>query len=58
MNFAESVTALRSRLSAIGQEHLLSFFDNLTDDSKAKLLSEIENLDFESIPGWIDTYIK
>jgi UDP-N-acetylglucosamine/UDP-N-acetylgalactosamine diphosphorylase len=41
-----------------GQGHLLAFYDQLNAAEQAELLSQIEQLDFKHIPGWIEQYVK
>jgi UDP-N-acetylglucosamine/UDP-N-acetylgalactosamine diphosphorylase len=52
--------AAMDKLKTFGQEHALKFYDELNDDQKDKLLSQIESLDFsptqyinnrEALPG-------
>lgn len=38
--------AAMDKLKTFGQEHALKFYDELNDDQKDKLLSQIESLDF------------
>lgn len=45
MNYNEAVEKLR----AFGQEHVLKFYDELDDDKKRELLSQIERTDFTVI---------
>ena len=42
MNYNEALEKLKS----IGQEHLLKFYDELSDSEKKKLLDKISNTDF------------
>ncbi|HEX8876821.1 MAG TPA: UDPGP type 1 family protein [Phycisphaerales bacterium] len=53
-SYAETYTALR----AIGQEHLLHFFDQLPEERQQDLLSQIHALDLASLPRLIDRYVK
>ena len=52
------VNALAARLQSIGQEHLLRFRDELTLAQQAVLFEQIEALDFEALPGWIERYVR
>ena len=45
MNYNEALEKLR----AFGQEHVLRFYDELNDDEKNELLSQIERTDFTVI---------
>ena len=49
---------LRSRLEGVGQEHLLTFADDLADDQRAALLAQIAGLDLERLPEYVETYVK
>ena len=42
MNYEEA----REKMSAIGQEHVLRFYDELSDEQRAELLRQIEETDF------------
>ncbi len=52
----------RKRLSELlikhGQGHLLAFWDELDDEGKIRLLSQIERLDFSRIKAWIGRYVR
>ncbi|MFO0946827.1 MAG: UDPGP type 1 family protein [Planctomycetota bacterium] len=48
MGFME-LDALRKRLAAHGQEHLLEFADALTAEQRAKLVADIQSLDLEQL---------
>jgi len=45
-------------LTALGQSHLLAFYDRLADREKQHLLGQIERLDFSQIPFWVKKYVK
>jgi len=47
-----------SLLSRHNQEHLLNFYDTLSSSRKQALLEQIEGLDFENIPFWLENYVK
>jgi UDP-N-acetylglucosamine/UDP-N-acetylgalactosamine diphosphorylase len=53
-SYAETFTALR----AIGQEHLLKFYDQLPPERQSDLLSQIHALDLATLPRLIDRYVK
>lgn len=38
---------IKSKLKKYGQEHLLLFYDKMSDDQKEKLLNQIDNIDFD-----------
>ena len=39
-------TDAQKKLSEYGQEHLLKYYDELSEEEKASLLSQIERIDF------------
>ncbi|MBN1816782.1 MAG: UDPGP type 1 family protein [Sedimentisphaerales bacterium] len=47
----------KKRLHKIGQEHLLRFWDELNDIQKTDLLCQIDRLELERIPEWVDNYV-
>ena len=49
---------IRELLNKSDQTHLTAFYSELTAQQKESLLSQIEKLDFDSIGGWIDEYVK
>jgi UDP-N-acetylglucosamine/UDP-N-acetylgalactosamine diphosphorylase len=52
------VHVLRARLAAIGQDHVLRFYDRLKPESRQRIISQLTSLDLESLPGLIETYVK
>jgi UDP-N-acetylglucosamine/UDP-N-acetylgalactosamine diphosphorylase len=48
---------LMRRLDSIGQPHLLRFYAELPETSRAKLLAQIASLDLESVPRWVAKYV-
>ncbi|MCF7954408.1 MAG: UDPGP type 1 family protein [Phycisphaerae bacterium] len=58
MDSTQKYTKFNDELAAIGQQHLLAFYDTLNDDQKADLLGQISRLDLARIPGWVDNYVK
>lgn len=52
------VDTLRARLKAIGQEHLLHFFDALEPGAQRALLDQIASLDLDALPQLIETYVR
>jgi UDP-N-acetylglucosamine/UDP-N-acetylgalactosamine diphosphorylase len=50
--------AIAHRLEAIGQSHLLRFFDELPASARDHLLRQIESIDLESLPRYIDAYVR
>jgi len=53
----DTLDTLRPRLTAAGQEHLLTFADQLTPDGRAALAAQISAIDFESLPELIDSVV-
>lgn len=43
------ISALKSTLTSYGQEHLLQFWDSLTDVEKGQLMDDIDSINFESV---------
>jgi len=52
------VSVLRARLAAIGQDHVLRFYDRLKPESRQRLIGQLTALDIESLPGLIHTYVN
>lgn len=59
---ASSTTAdldqTRQRLAAVGQEHVLNFYEQLDADQQTKLLEQIDAIDLERLPELIETYVN
>jgi UDP-N-acetylglucosamine/UDP-N-acetylgalactosamine diphosphorylase len=55
---AEDIAALKKRLAAVGQEHVLKFYPELTGEGRSRLIQQIEALDIEGLPGLITEYVK
>ena len=51
------LSTLAPRLHAAGQGHLLAFADRLTPPQRAALRSQLEDLDLDALPAWIDRYV-
>ncbi|HOK96056.1 MAG TPA: UDPGP type 1 family protein [Anaerohalosphaeraceae bacterium] len=49
---------LRRLLEKIGQEHILHFFDELSEGQKKNLIDQISKLELDKIPLWVEKYIK
>jgi len=54
----ERLEKVKQQLDKINQSHLLMFWDELSDQQKTSLLDQIEQLDFEIIPQWVEKYVK
>lgn len=52
------INSLRNRLSRIGQEHVLRFWDELDDASRRQLVSQIESLNLDEIAELVETHVK
>lgn len=52
------VESVRARLEAAGQGHLLAFWDELSEQERSELMSQIEELDLDAIPRLVDQYVK
>ncbi len=57
-SLSTTIDSLRSRLAAIGQDHLLAFWGELDGDERTSLISHIESLDLDSIPELVATYVR
>ena len=53
MNF----DALNARLTAIGQQHVLRYWNDLDDAGKQQLSAQLEKIDLESLPALVDAYV-
>lgn len=53
-----SVEDIRERLGAVGQEHVLRFYDSLSEDAQQDLLQQIDALDLEGLPRLIEKYVR
>ena len=56
-SFKDRFVAARSMLEAIGQGHVLSFYNTLDSVSKDKLLDQIESVDWEEVSRLIQTHV-
>lgn len=53
-----ALDVVRDELRRIGQEHLLTFFHDLTPDRQEALLRQIASMDLAAIPGLVEKYVK
>lgn len=53
-----SLESTRQRLAEVGQEHLLAFAGELTPSQVRELCAQIDALDLERLPGWVDRYVR
>jgi UDP-N-acetylglucosamine/UDP-N-acetylgalactosamine diphosphorylase len=49
---------VRQRLEAVGQSHLLTFYNTLHSHDQDALLKQIDALDLEALPALVETYVK
>ncbi len=52
------IDSIKDKLEDISQGHILQFWDELEESQREILLRDIETLDFDNIPKWVETYIK
>lgn len=52
-----SLDTARQRLAGIGQEHVLAGAASLSQDQLDALLAQIDALDTDKLPGWIEKYV-
>jgi UDP-N-acetylglucosamine/UDP-N-acetylgalactosamine diphosphorylase len=50
--------ALRDRLAAVGQEHLLTFADELAPAQLRTLIADIDAIPLDRVPDWVDRYVR
>lgn len=48
----------RQRLAAVGQDHVLKFYDRLTPDRQRSLLDQVGSLDLVALPRLVETYVR
>ncbi|NIA17466.1 MAG: UDPGP type 1 family protein, partial [Planctomycetes bacterium] len=58
MDIQQRYEKARRLLDSHNQSHLLKFWGELDVTQRKKLLTRIENLDFENIDCWIEKYVK
>jgi UDP-N-acetylglucosamine/UDP-N-acetylgalactosamine diphosphorylase len=49
---------IRKELESRGQQHLLTFWDDLTDSERAGLVRQIRDLDLDQVPGWVEELVR
>jgi UDP-N-acetylglucosamine/UDP-N-acetylgalactosamine diphosphorylase len=52
------LSQLKSKLSAIGQDHVLRFLDGLNEPSKKQLIAQLEGLDLDRMQDLVETQVK
>ena len=50
--------ALRRRLDAVGQGHVLRFWDRLTPGQRDALVAQVQQVDWDSLPRLVETYVR
>lgn len=53
-----TLTDIRTRLEAAGQEHLLAFHDELAPDARRRLIDSVSAIDLERVPQWVQQYVR
>jgi len=53
-----TTTPLADRVAAAGQQHLLDLADRLSPAQRDALFADLEAVEWDHIPAWIDRYIK
>ena len=54
----DDFSKLKSKLEECGQEHILSFWNELDEDEKNSLKTQIENIDFRQIKNLYENSLK
>ncbi|MEM9883174.1 MAG: UTP--glucose-1-phosphate uridylyltransferase [Planctomycetota bacterium] len=54
----DRLAAARVTLDAVGQAHVLDYFDVLCDDGRHQILSQIEGIDWPEVARLIETHVK
>jgi UDP-N-acetylglucosamine/UDP-N-acetylgalactosamine diphosphorylase len=49
--------AIRRRVAEAGQDHVFRFWDDLSDDGRRRLLSQLAEVDFQELRGLVETHI-
>lgn len=52
------IRQLTRSLEAVGQQHVLKFWGDLSGESRARLVNQIEALDLDGLPALINEYVK
>ncbi len=53
----DDVKTWQETLNKHGQDHLLRFWDDLTETGKAKLIAQLREIDWEAVEGWVQKYV-
>ncbi len=57
MTVESSLETVRKALATCGQDHLLTFWDDLSPSERESLLDQIAELDLARIPDWVESLI-
>jgi len=55
---ASTIEGQRERLAYIGQEHVLSFIDELDDAQRAAFTAQLAGIELERVPEWVDRFVR
>ncbi len=58
LSLTDQLSAARQILSRVGQDHVLTFFDDLPNDQKNQLLAQIQEIDWTEVARLIQTHVK
>ena len=50
--------AVRRRVADAGQDHVFRFWDDLSDDGRRRLLSQLAEVDFQQLQGLVETHVR
>ncbi len=53
----DALQEMKGKLKTISQPQVLDFYDELTLEQKSSLLQQIEKLDLDKIPEWVEQYV-
>ena len=55
---SDHLSSIRATLETHGQSHLLGFYDDLSESDQARLLEQLEHIDFAGLEALIDTHVR
>ncbi len=53
-----AIDDLRTQLAAVGQDHILTFWDQLSAPQRDLLIADIASIDLAHVPQWVEKYVK
>lgn len=56
-NQGMNIDVIKEKLASCGQNHLLSFWDQLSPSEQASLLEQVRDLDLDKISTWVETLV-